>query len=118
MSIASLTTYLINLDTSIERRLSAEQYLKSAGLEFTRVPAFDGRGANPKDFAEYDHHRARGWFGRGLSGAELGCYFSHVACVRRFLQSDAAFGLVLEDDLALEPSAADILRSSLDFLET
>ena len=41
---------------------------------------------------------------------ELGCYLSHVAVMRAFLASDAAFALVLEDDVLLQDSLPAVLQ--------
>jgi glycosyl transferase family 25 len=44
---------------------------------------------------------------------ELGCYLSHVEAMRRFLASDAAFALILEDDVLLHDSLPAVLHGLL-----
>ncbi len=112
-----IKSFVINLEASTERFEYAKEQLDRAGIPFERVPAFDGRTTASTSFPEYDEAKALSWFGRKLSGAELGCYFSHIDCVRRFLESDAVYGLSLEDDLELMPDAAQSLSSLLDYLE-
>jgi glycosyl transferase family 25 len=112
-----LRAFLINLETSTERLHSAKEQLDAAGLPFERVPAFDGRHADPRAFPEYDERKALSWFGRRLSGGELGCYLSHIDCVRRFLATDAEFGLSLEDDLSMRPDALQVIGQLTTWLE-
>ena len=92
---------VINLDGSDDRLAAARAQLEAQGLAFTRSPAFDGRGLPMEDLPRYSAFRARLWFGRPLTGGEVGCFLSHRACAERFLATDAAVGLVLEDDLRL-----------------
>lgn len=111
-----LATYLINLDGSDERLASASAQLDAAGIAFTRVSAFDGRGLDLGQVSDYDARAAVAYMGRPLRGGEIGCYFSHLDCARRFLDSDADHGLVLEDDVRLVPDAAGLLTQMLDWL--
>lgn len=105
-AIASIPIYLINLDGSDARLHSARQQLDAAGLAFERVPAFDGRGLCANRFPDYDAEAALRYMGRPLGGGEIGCYLSHLDCARRFLATQAPFGMVLEDDLKLVPGFA------------
>lgn len=91
--------YVINLDGSDERLASVTQSLGEQGIDFIRISAFDGRKATPTFFSEYDEPKALAYMGRTLTGGELGCYFSHLNCVKEFLKSDADFVVVLEDDM-------------------
>jgi glycosyl transferase family 25 len=116
-AVEKLKAFLINLDTSTERLASAKHQLDVAGLPFQRVPAFDGRRCDPGTFPEYDERKALTWFGRKLSGGELGCYFSHIDCAKRFLATDAEFGLSLEDDLSIRPDASQVIGQLSVWLE-
>ncbi|WP_460275537.1 glycosyltransferase family 25 protein [Celeribacter sp. ULVN23_4] len=113
----NLKTILINLDTSNQRFRSAKEQLDTANIPFERLSAFDGRKVDPLTFSEYDESKALSWFGRKLSGGELGCYFSHINSAKRFLASDATFGLSLEDDLLLKPDASSTLSRLLEYFE-
>lgn len=114
--MACSPTFLINLDGSDERLRSASAQLDAAGLQFLRVPAFDGRNLTIAQFPDYDHARAIAYMGRPLRGGEIGCYLSHLDCARRFLADGAPFGVVLEDDMELAPDFADGLRAVLAWL--
>ncbi len=108
--------YLINLDSSTERLASAQRQLSSVGLEFIRVPAFDGRGLTPDQFPHYDAPAAMRYMGRPLWGGEIGCYLSHLDCAKRFLASDRSVALVLEDDCEIVPEMPQVLERALAHL--
>lgn len=103
----ALAVFLINLDASTARRATAERWLDEVGLRATRIAARDG--AAPADRRHYGGLRARLRFGRSLAAAELGCFLSHRDAARRFLDSGARLGLVLEDDARPLPGAAALL---------
>lgn len=112
----SLTTYLINLDGSDLRLARSAAQLDAAGIDYQRVPAFDGRRLSVAEFPDHDAAAARAYMGRALRGGEIGCYLSHLDCARRFLQSGADVGLVLEDDFELVPGMTYVLNQALDWL--
>lgn len=91
--------YVINLDGSDERFNTISKALSKQQVKFIRIPAFDGRKADPINFSEYDESKTLAYMGRKLSGGEIGCYFSHIKCAKTFLDSDADYAVVLEDDV-------------------
>lgn len=109
--------YLINLDGSDDRLASARAQLAAQGAGFVRVPAFDGRNRAPEDIPDHGLRAAWRFMGRPLSGGELGCYHSHLACARRLLDSGAPYAIVLEDDLALAPDAMRIAAEVAEWLD-
>ena len=94
--------YVINLDGSDKRMADMRAELDREGVPFIRVPAVDGRGRPAHAFPEYRARRAVGFLDRELLGGEVACSLSHLACVQRFLATDAPYALVLEDDSVLE----------------
>lgn len=109
-------TYLINLDCSHERLESAKKQLDSIEWSFKRFPAFDGRGKSLSSFENYDDQQARKILGRSLLNSEIGCYLSHYQCVSTFLESDADYLIVLEDDMQLSHDFKTVTTQLLDFL--
>jgi glycosyl transferase family 25 len=99
----NIPAYLINLDGSDARLESTTQQLNDAGIEFTRVPAFDGRNIPNKEIDGYDAQGAMTHLGRGLSGGEIGCYKSHLMVIEKFLQTDSEYGIAFEDDIEVNP---------------
>lgn len=117
MTTASIRTYVINLDSGHERLDSVNRMLASFAMDFERVPAFDGRKLDLNTISDYDAGRAERYMGRSLVGAEIGCYRSHLAAATQFLQSDARYGLVFEDDVLLRCNPMALLKEALPILE-
>lgn len=84
---------LINLDRDTDRLRESTDALSAINLEFTRLPAVYGKDVP-------DNHRSETLrlLGRSLYPGELGCYASHLRAIDLFLETDAPYGIVLEDD--------------------
>ena len=109
-------TYLINLDGSHDRLASATAQLQAANWPFERYSAYDGRGKALSEFEHYDDAQARRILGRSLLNSELGCYLSHHGCAEKFLQTDADYLLVLEDDMKISADFKNMLENVLHYL--
>lgn len=112
-----LDVQLINLDGSDARLAAATAALTAAGLPFRRLPAYDGRGKRPEDLPLYDPTGAMRLFGRKLTGAEIGCFLSHLEAAKQFLESGARFGLVFEDDVSIPEDSGRVLADLLAALD-
>ena len=110
-------TYLINLDGSHDRLQNATTQLGQQGFPFVRFAAYDGRGKPLSEFNNYNDTKANQIMGRSLISSELGCYLSHVGCVQRFLETDADYLIVLEDDLKIVEDFANTVKYILDYLD-
>ncbi len=105
-----MSTWVINLDRAPERLARIRAQLEHLGLPFTRLPAVDARALTPQQQAALDEPGYRRRHGMSPVLGELGCYLSHVEVMRAFLASDAAFALVLEDDVLLRDSLPAVLQ--------
>ena len=112
-----VVTYLINLDGSDQRLASATAQLNQAGWDFSRFSAYDGRGKALSEFENYDDLAAQKILGRSLINSELGCYLSHYGCAEKFLETDADYLVVLEDDIEVLPNFKQNLESLLSYLD-
>ncbi|MBQ0138835.1 MAG: glycosyltransferase family 25 protein [Kurthia sp.] len=110
-------TYLINLDGSHDRLAEATQQLRNINWSFERFSAYDGRGKDLTHFHQYDDVKARQFLGRSLLNAELGCYLSHYGCAEKFLQTDADYLVVLEDDMKISDNFKTELEYVLNYLD-
>ena len=108
-----LQTWGINLDRAPERLARIRGQLQRLSLPFERLAAVDARAFTPAQQAQIDEAAYRRQHGMPSLPGELGCYLSHVEVVRRFLASDAAFALVLEDDVVLHDSLPAVLQGLL-----
>jgi glycosyl transferase family 25 len=111
-----LVTYLINLDGSERRLAHATAQLDQQGLQFERYAAFDGRATALTEFSDYDDQLSQKRLGRSLLNSEIGCFYSHLGCVKKFLLSDADYLLVLEDDLQIVPDFKQSIDQILAYL--
>jgi glycosyl transferase family 25 len=114
----SLKTYVVNLDGSADRLEAISARLDAFDVDFERVPAFDGRKLDMSTLDEYDAGRARRYMGRDLVGGEIGCYRSHLAVASRFLNSNARYALVLEDDAFPLCNPVKLLTQALPDLDS
>lgn len=103
-----LAVFLINMDGAEERLAAMRHKLDQAGLPFQRIAGVNGKAL---DFPipEFSERSYRLLHGRRTSPAEIGCYLSHIACARAFLDSEADLALILEDDVSFEPDFLDVL---------
>lgn len=113
----STAFYLINLDDSTDRLRSASEQLTREGVNFIRVSAFDGRGKSMADFKDYDENAAESYMGRGLRGGEMGCYYSHLQCIREFLESSYEHAVVIEDDVLIPEKSIKKLEKIISWLQ-
>ena len=98
---AKLSIYAINLDRSVERWKLLTDRAQASGLDLVRVPAIDGRAisAEQRIHARPTLFRMRN--GRTMLPGEYGCYQSHLAALRSFVESGAPAAVIVEDDVEL-----------------
>ncbi|WP_435337012.1 glycosyltransferase family 25 protein [Acinetobacter sp. LH3_13] len=112
-----LGVYLINLDSSVDRLKQADAELKKHHMDYIRISAVDGRQLDVQNFDLYNAARSNAYTGRDLIGSEIGCYLSHKKALETFVNSDADYGLILEDDLKLNEDFNLILKKSLSIIQ-
>lgn len=113
---------LINLDDAHERRARMAARLAAAGVDHRRVGVdFRRRPAPAIDAWCRPRFPGLGFDHAALSGAEIGCWASHLAAWRMFAQArDAGVAVVLEDDIELAPgfgAAVETLAAGLGALD-
>ncbi|MGB3176258.1 MAG: glycosyltransferase family 25 protein [Albidovulum sp.] len=108
--------FVINLDESAGRLARMQAQFDTLGQGFTRIPAVDGRAFGASDVPAYDEAQALRFMGRKVLGGELGCYLSHIKAAAAFLETDAAFGLIFEDDAVLNADVFPVVRGASRWL--
>lgn len=97
--------WYINLERDTERRTRMDAELIRAGVYGER---FDAVCWNQLDPAAQDQLYSADLntkqYYQALVNGEKGCYASHITAWQKLLESDAPGLVVLEDDIALEPS--------------
>ncbi len=103
--MASLHTWVINLDRAPQRLARIGAQLDALGLPWTRFSAVEGTRLPAAEQAELlDRPGFERRHGMSPSLGELGCYLSHVRLMQAFLDSEHGLALILEDDV--NPTAA------------
>lgn len=110
-------TFVINLDGSDSRLQNVTEQLVKKNIDFVRVPAVDGRNRPPTSFDAYDEQGAIKFYGRPMTGGEIGCYLSHLKCAKALLDSDAKYAIVLEDDMTFTQCGSAEFSELIDQLE-
>lgn len=98
--------FLVNLDSAHERRAAMESRLRRLALDFRRVGV---------DFRDRDREAIDAWLDAhvpgiafdhaSVSGAEIGCWASHLLAWQALAASPGiAACTVIEDDLVLDPA--------------
>lgn len=106
-----VNAYVINLDSSKARHDYITPLIEALGLKTARISAIDGRKLSDIEIRQlidpniFDFY----WSTKGT----IGCSLSHIKTWKEFLDSDAEFALILEDDINFEPAK---LRSVIDEL--
>ena len=106
--MTSVLALYINLDRSDVRRAHMEEQLTALGFPFERFAALDGSTLETGP-AEIDPDHFAKCHGRLVRPGEIGCYLSHIRALERFLQSEADYGLIFEDDAEISPDLREIL---------
>lgn len=106
-----LLTLVINLDRSPQRLARIAQQLEDISWSWERLPAADGKKLPMDDRRLLDVDGFMRKHGKMPLPGELGCYFSHVWAMRRFLETDKDFLLVMEDDLRPGPDMPAVVEA-------
>jgi glycosyl transferase family 25 len=103
-----MRVYVINLESSIDRRASLGQRLAALGVEHEFFRAVDGR-AGAAAFESCDVRRYQLNTGRMPSDGEVGCYASHLRLWQRCAATNEPL-VVMEDDAEPLPTFAAALE--------
>lgn len=109
-----MTTFVINMDHAQDRLMHMKSVLEHFNIPFVRqsgVVGVDLKFPNIHFSAwSYKYLHGRKWAPR-----ELGCYLSHIECLKKFIESDAEYALILEDDITITCDVVKLIASAMDF---
>lgn len=94
-----IIVHTINLDRSKARWQAFSESAAAAGVDIARVPAVDGKAIAEGDRRDTDEKLFLRRNGRGMQPGEYGCYQSHLAALRAFLDGGERHGVIAEDDI-------------------
>ena len=107
-----MITYLINLKRANDRLVSAKETFDKAGINFNHEEAIDGKDLSlpHKNYSELKYNLLHG---KKTNLGELGCYFSHLKVLKKFLNTTEDWALVCEDDIEFHEDIVEIINSAL-----
>lgn len=99
-----MKTYIINLESSPERKEYMEKILKDIpSLEYEFIKAIDGRKLNETEKnILFDSDRFFQRYGRECRLGEIGCTLSHQKCYKKIVVEKEDYALILEDDIVIK----------------
>jgi glycosyl transferase family 25 len=109
--------FLINLDRSPERLQLAHQSFVAAQVPYQRIAGFD---ASREDLSrcKIDARKFQKTHGRTEPRkGEIGVYQSHLKALRSFVECGKEFGVIMEDDVTLEPYFTHGITQLLEWSE-
>lgn len=109
--------FIINLETSTDRRAVMEQAMNTLNLPHEFIAAVDGRDFDPDALPAYNGRRRRLCYGRDLTPGEIGCILSHRSIYEKMVAENIPCAVILEDDALFTPEFPAVLRR-LKTLET
>ena len=109
-----IITFVINMDQAKDRMAHMESMLGSLNIPFVRQSGVVGVDL------EFPNENFSAWsykylHGRQWAPRELGCYLSHIECLKKFIDSEADYALILEDDVTVHHDLAKLIDSAMDF---
>ena len=109
---AGMQAFVINLDTAADRWQAIADRFARTQIPIARVPAISG-AALQLPIPEFHERGFRRRHGRATNPREIGCYLSHVAAMRAFLETNDTHGLICEDDIVPGPEFDAAIESAL-----
>lgn len=104
-----IDAYVINLDRSPERWAEILRAFQGTDISLIRVSGVDvSQMASRPGLPEFNENAFRRNMGREAMNGEIGCYLSHLKALRMFLETDASYAIIAEDDMI---PAADLVQA-------
>lgn len=113
MKSSPIPIFVISLPDAQERRAKITALLNKTGLSFTFVDAIDGRSFDMTTQPAYDRQRRLRFFGRDMTGGELGCTLSHKKIYEMMVDQNIPEALIFEDDILLHDNFMTALDAVL-----
>ncbi|SMM97772.1 Beta-1,4-galactosyltransferase [uncultured Candidatus Thioglobus sp.] len=109
-----IKTYVINLIQAKDRLESVTKNLDNIGLEFEIIKAVNGKEITlpHPDFSQISYQLMHG---KRPNLGELGCYFSHIKTLEKFLQTNEEFALILEDDIEAIEQIPTLINQAIKY---
>lgn len=111
----SVPVFVVNLASSTDRWAFIKTRAAEIGLHLHRIEAVDGRKIPTEEWTDIDRPAFERNTGRRILPGEYGCYRSHILALQTFIDSSAAYGVILEDDVVPD---ADMMARTQAIIDT
>ena len=102
--------FVVSLAAQPQRRKCIGAQLDRLSIPYTIIDAIGKQDISAQELPKiYSSEQARIYIGRTLSLPEIGCYLSHLKAMQAIIDSGAAYGVVIEDDVKIQPEFAEVL---------
>jgi glycosyl transferase, family 25 len=112
--VSNIHAYIINLDSARDRWKYVESNFTNIGIPFSRVAGVNGSKLE-LPLPEYSAVRYRLCHGRRTNLAEVGCYLSHIKCLKEFLASSNDYAVICEDDIKPKNDLKCVLEAAIEY---
>lgn len=101
-----MKTFIINLDSSTDRRAAIAAQCQTAGLHYEFVRAVNGKQLSDEELAQHTHA-----LNYAFKPGEIGCALSHISIYKKIIREKIPQALILEDDALLTEELPAVLSS-------
>lgn len=104
--------FIINLQTSSDRRVRMECLLRKKGIaDYEFIEAVDGRKMSEEErHRRFDVERFLARYSIDVRPGEIGCTLSHQECYRKMVSERIPYVLILEDDICFDLDIVPVVR--------
>lgn len=108
----------INLPRAEKRRKAVLEQAEQHGINLQIIEAIEGAQLDlERQNYGYDHRARRRCYTTDLLPNEIACVLSHRKALQAFLDSDADYGVIIEDDALLAPFFNEGMSELLEHLQ-
>ena len=105
-----MPVFVISLPEATDRRACITKIFDDLGLDFEFIDAVDGRKFDVLNHPLYDAPKRLAYFGKHLTGGDLGCILSHKKIYQHIVNENIPKALIFEDDVILRDGFLKILN--------
>ncbi len=105
----TIPAYYINIDARTDRREAMERQLADLGLQAKRLSASTPKDVSAEELERHSSAHSVPYIGP----SHMGCWHSHIRAMQAIIDSNAAWGLILEDDVIVSRRLGDVIESFL-----
>ncbi|MGU9977118.1 MAG: glycosyltransferase family 25 protein [Candidatus Oxydemutatoraceae bacterium WSBS_2016_MAG_OTU14] len=104
--------FLINLKRDEKKRALMRKQLDALSIPYEIIDGVFGQDLSTEYLDKVsDPDKACHYIGRALTKAEVGCYLSHLEAMQAIVDSNAPYGVIIEDDVIINCDYIPVLLS-------